>query len=243
MTLRSALRFPCLVLPLLLAACGSTDLPRDTLVSQFAEAERDAASPEPAEVVTGLPPLRSDPVAAGGGGDLVWDAEGRLLVTLWAARPGSWGSPGASYDLGAETWVTPAPALESFCRRLFRAPKEEVRLRLEQLLGLPPGAGKDRAMVELWVDPEVLFRPCPDPETGDDHCDLHAPLGDEHRRWFERQEERGRAPDGALWTRLGVTYDWGNPYSEAGLPVLVAPAGSRVEVSRVAATRGYCSRP
>ena len=39
-------------------------------------------------------------------------------------------------------------------------------MRLEKLLGLPPNSGKTK-FVEIWVRPQDLFRPSPDPEITD----------------------------------------------------------------------------
>lgn len=45
-------------------------------------------------------------------------------------------------------------------------------LRIAQLLGLPPEAasvgdpGEHTYMLEMWVSPQDLFRPCPDTDMG-----------------------------------------------------------------------------
>lgn len=231
--MRRSISIVLLVSALLPAACARPDVPWQEMRRLYGEAARDAERVEPAEVVTDLP------VIARGRAELVWRAAGgSLLGTVWIERAGRF-SEGRTITLEEDLWIVPAPRLRDFCRRIDTG-KTELRLRLEQLLGLPPQAGRGRDFVQVWVDPIDLFRPCPDPEITDDHCDVHAPLGDEHRAWFEEQEARGRTPDGRLWTRLGYTYDWGDPYTEVGLPELVVPAGSVVEVEGVVGTKEFC---
>lgn len=225
-----------LLLPLgvaLLVACGPPDVPVDEMRVAFTEAARDAADPEPSEVVTDLPAV------VPGNEALVWGADGRLKVVAWLTRPGRLDRRGLAARLERDLWVNLAPGFEELCTGIATG-EAELLLRLEQLLGMSPGSGRGRTVVELWVEPFEVFRPCPDPEPTDSLCDVHAPLGDEHRRWFLAQEAAGAMPGGRLWTRLGYTYDWGSPYSEVGLPELVVPAGTRVEVARAEPTREYC---
>ena len=42
------------------------------------------------------------------------------------------------------------------------------------------------------------------------------------------------------WTRLGYTYDWGNPLSEIGLSEYVIKKDAEVIVERIASTEDYC---
>jgi len=66
-------------------------------------------------------------------------------------------------------WVTVAPKLRSFCQEYVKSrhpDREQLTLRLEQRLGLPPGSN-DTSFVELTVpdpsDTSNFFRPCGDP--------------------------------------------------------------------------------
>lgn len=217
-------------------ACVWPDVPWREMRHLYAEAADDVARAEPAEVVTDLPVIER------GKAELVWEEPGgRLLGTAWIEGAGRFGED-RTVTLEVDLWIIPAPRLRDFCRRIDTG-KIQLLLRLEQLLGLPPKAGRGRKIVQVWVDPIDVFRPCPDPEVTDDHCDVHAPVGEEHRAWFTEQESRGRTPDGRLWTRLGYTYDWGDPYTEVGLPELVIPPGTEVEVERVEETGRFCSTP
>lgn len=229
-------RFPrvaILVLSTLCAGCFRPDVPWPDMEGLYAAASRDAERAEPTEVVTDLPVIEP------GKSELVWEAPGgRLLGTAWVERAGRF-TEGQRVTLDEDLWIVPAPRVEDFCRDIHTG-KTQLLLRLEQLFGLPPRSGRDRKMVRVWVEPFEVFRPCPDPETTDDHCDVHAPLGDDHRAWFAEQEAQGRNPQGGLWTRLGYTYDWGNPYTEVGLPELVVPAGTGVDVEQVTETKRFC---
>ena len=55
-------------------------------------------------------------------------------------------------------WVTVVPELLNFFKTHTYS-----RVRLEQLLGLPPSSGNNY-VVEYWVDPKDLFRPASDPQ-------------------------------------------------------------------------------
>jgi pimeloyl-ACP methyl ester carboxylesterase len=61
-------------------------------------------------------------------------------------------------------WVTVVPEVKEFIQNCTVS-EENLTLRVEQLLGLPP-KNESKLLVELWVDPDDLFRPSPDPEIG-----------------------------------------------------------------------------
>jgi len=64
-----------------------------------------------------------------------------------------------------------------------------------------------------------------------------------HRDWFNLQMSLQAYDDpskGYPWTRLGYTYDWGNPESEVGLSEFVIAAGSTVTIDQVIANEAYC---
>ncbi len=88
----------------------------------------------------------------------------------------------APYD----TWATRASDMKSFCQEYVRshgADADQLTLRLEQRLGLPP-VPKYTRLVELTIDPgqfysakndesgPKLFRPCADPSLDTDSCKL-----------------------------------------------------------------------
>lgn len=195
----------------------------------------DAVQIEPAEVVEDLVVIRP------GEPGLQW-RDGRVLVTHWAEV--RWLlRPGETVRLRQELWVTPGRQLAELCRSVD-AYRSQVRLRLEQVLGLAPGAGRERRFVEMWVRPEDLYRPCPDPSVEVARCDPGqvAPdaVPEAHRRWLEATARELHRPGGQPWTGLGYTYDWGHPTSEVGFTELVVREGAEVEVGTVAGLLEYC---
>ncbi len=212
----------------------------DDLHRMYAMAVADAKIAEPQEISKNLSAIAPSNEA------LQWDTERKaLLVTTWTAWDGYDAHVGRSLTLSREVWVTVVPELRDFCRT-NPVPRTAVPLRLEQLLGLPPQSGKTR-FVEMWVSPQDLFRPSPDPEISDHEAELDFPestqfvtVTEDHRAWFKQQTQNSYGADGYPWTRLGYTYDWGNPASEIGLSEFVIRTGARVSVHAVVDTLAYC---
>jgi hypothetical protein len=167
--------------------------------------------------------------------------------------------PNYRYD----SWVTVAPELKDYFGHAMPEP-----LRIAQLLGLPPGdAGRKAYMLEMYVSPRDLFRPCPDPEITDCQCELDFPqdlfrifdpaaliyadqnaVNDyvDYRTWFENRTEFIYTAEYPYpWTRLGYTYDWGNPRNPVGLSEFVVHGkqadgeGIAVKINRVLPTQAY----
>lgn len=91
-----------------------------------------------------------------------------------------------------------------------------------------------------------LFRPSPDPEITDHEAQLSFPdskflnVINEYIKWFNGQKAESYGQGGYPWTRLGYTYDWGNPDSEVGLSEFVINQGSIIEVNGSYSLRDYC---
>lgn len=110
-------------------------------------------------------------------------------------------------------------------------------LRITQLLGLPPETAiagdpdEYEYMLEMWVSPQDLFRPCPDPEIWDSVCETELAANPtvmsgkirvtagpnygmfmNYPEWFNNQTRYSYTINSAPypWTRLGYTYDWGS---------------------------------
>jgi hypothetical protein len=236
----------------LLAACGSdSSAPAaNTTVSlqaKYSSAVADARTAEPSEISRYLTPVTND------NPNLIWEngvVGSRLLVVIWLGDAGKYyecsdpnGCSGNSSCLeGGEcptykydSWVTVVPEIKNF----FGLARPEP-MRIAQLLGLPPtaatsgDAGEYKYMLEMWVSPQDLFRPCPDTEISDTACEtsfptdsfrmldpdnkVRATVGPEYgvfktySSWFTNQASysytMGASP--YPWTRLGYTYDWGS---------------------------------
>lgn len=214
---------------------------RTPLPRAYLDAVRDAQTAEPQEISRNLVAITE--TEAG----LRWQGAGddrRVLVVTWTNYQGYKGKEGQHLPLPS-IWVTTVPELKNFCGRLPRAFRNRT-LRLEQLLGLPPGKG-NTIFVEMWIKPADLFRPSPDPEIIDHEAVLFPPTSrflevkPEHTVWFD--DWRQHAYTDAIpypWTRLGYTYDWGNRRSEVGLSEFVAVKDTDAIVESVKPTLDYC---
>jgi hypothetical protein len=202
----------------------------------------------------------------------VWDRRAdtdRVLVATWTDFTGYDGREGESLPLSIDVWVTPVPQLMERCRD-FDLSGELLSRRLRQYLGLAAQGSQDR-VVELWVDPADVFRPCSDSEIDDRSCQIElpevvitpptaaAPGGEAgtapdaqatagaapgnretHLRWFRQQFNRYYTPAALPWTRLGYTYDWGDPDTNVGASEYVIRSDSTVWVSSISPTAAYC---
>jgi len=236
----------------LLAACGS-DAPAPvspepvSLQAQYSSAVADARTVTPAEISRYLTPITNE------NPDLIWEngvVGSRLLVVTWLGDAGKYykcrdpnGCSGNSSCIeGGEcptyrydSWVTVVPEIKNFF-----GPAQPESLRIAQLLGLPPtaatsgGTGEYKYMLEMWVSPQDLFRPCPDTEISDTASEtsfptdsfrmldpnnkVRATVGPEYgvfksySSWFTNQASYSYTMEASPypWTRLGYTYDWGS---------------------------------
>ena len=199
------------------------------LPEAYWDAVEDARNPQPQEVFKNLTAITHYNNA------LTWDKSGRVLVTTWTAWDGYSQNVNNQLILTRDLWVTVAPDLQAFCKKYTPTTKVSLAARLNQLLGLPPEPTDriaNRQIVEIWVEPQFLFRPSPDPEITDHEAELSFRPSNEfisvspsYQRWFyaqydQRYQYNGQPVNqnsvkasGALpypWTQLGYTYDWGN---------------------------------
>ena len=143
-----------LLVSCLFSACAlqSPALDQADLQKAYHSAIVDAETAEPAEISNNLVAILPS------NDKLVWknrnDAQNAmLLVVTWTDYNGYDDKIGQSVQISREVWVTTAPEIKDFCKKLTG----NRSLRLEQLLGLPPKAGKTK-FVEMWVKPGNLFR-------------------------------------------------------------------------------------
>ena len=202
----------------------------------YQAAIEDAKVAEPGEIVDTLIAIRPD------NSDLIRDDKGRILMVTWTSSAGYNDKIGQDTDLAEDVWTTAAPEMQVFCQKAGLT-GDALTLRLEQIIGLPPGAGYDR-VAELWVPLGAMFRPSPDPEITDSVAELDFPEGtpEEHIDWINNLKATSYGPDGYPWTRLGYTYDWNADSREVGLSEFVVRNGSTVGVKAVTPTEEYCKR-
>ncbi len=160
------------------------------IVAAYAAAIEAAKYPAPEKISRDLTPLLEFTDG------LIWNDQGQILMATWTQTK-YYSDPekhrrGAPFILYGDTWLTAVPVARDFCRALgLDGPM--LNLRLEQLFGLPPGAGKN-AFLEIWVDPTDVFRPCPDPEISDHECQVEIPVIDRTSRAGARMPRDGQQP-------------------------------------------------
>jgi hypothetical protein len=162
----------------------------------------------------------------------------------------------SSFPLHKSLWVTVVPEMRNFFIDKSNETFPPNNTRITKLLGLNPAIDY-AVLIELWVDPNNLFRPSADPEITDHEAELPAKdsngfwifpadrnpflqfnkngFADRQglkpvpfKKWYGDRVESGYKLDdpdpskwGYPWTRLGYTYDWGNPKNHAGLSEFV----------------------
>lgn len=218
-----------------------TPTPIEDLDAAYQAAIVDASTAEPSETTCNLTALISSEPG------LIWDSTtgpSRVLMVMWTSWPGYADEVGSVTNVNRNLWVSAAPQIQQFCKAQGLT-EDNVVLRLEQLNGMPPGRNLPY-FVEFWVHPEDLFRPCADPEVSDHEAGIDYPvsvtyvsLSEEFKGWFEWQRAH-YSTNGYPWTRLGYTYDWGNPHSEIGLSEFVTRKMAPLGIHRVADTLEYC---
>lgn len=230
-----------LLLVLALSGCGFHRDP-EQLQKRYRAAVQDAAVAEAREIYSSLEPVSAE------NRSLVWQGEPEqspVRVVTWTSWEGYEAHEGGEMTLSRPVWVTLVPGVRDFCRGYSKRGLDRLVLRLEQLLGLPPDRDKE-LFAELWVKPEDLYRPCPDPEINDRACSLEFPrssalsLDPAYRQWFEGNFDYGE--QGYPWTRLGYTYDWSKRRKKVGMSEYVAWEGAVVSVIQVVSTAEYCGR-
>lgn len=154
-----------------------------------------------------------------------------------------------------DTWVTVEPHLKEFCSAFAKAHDgnpDELSLRLERRLGLPPAAG-DTTFVRIrfrQVTPKTIFRPCSDPATETAHCEAGPPSeknNPEYAALFYKQYYSSYGlprPNLYPWTSLGYTFDLAQgdngEFVRYGESEFVIPAGTPIEVLGAVSTAEYC---
>ncbi|MCF8276765.1 MAG: hypothetical protein K9J17_08530 [Flavobacteriales bacterium] len=234
---------------------------RDTLSKKYQKALQDAFEPQYSEVYRHLTQINFN------NSNLIWNQDStKLLVATWTRFPQSFtGSNNDSLLTNwGDTWVTVVPELYNFCNKLNSKTDDELTLRLEQLHGLPSHKWRNpdgteinplTHVVEMWVRPKDLFRPCVDSEINDSECRIEmndSLISADHLKWLTNRNRSSfnqtgmKSKDflskinGYPFTRLGYTYDWGNRDTEIGLSEFVIDSGAVVSVLSVQGIREYC---
>jgi len=234
------------VLLLALAACST--LPNDPaeMNSAYRAAIGDAAVASPSKIV----PLLALP-----------STETLSVVSLMSTAkvpPCSQEALPCTVTLGDRPlWVTLSGEVQARCRS-WDLRGDELRNRLEQLLGMPmdpPPQYRKTVFVEFRVARQNLERPCLGVDASEPVqpvCTLDAqPTTPATLRAFVGQQmaesyvvDRLAAP-GYPFTRLGYTYDWAPTarVDHYGASEFIATPTSTVEVVSVVSADDYCNAP
>jgi hypothetical protein len=232
-----ALPLPALMMILVSAAVaslamasGRTKAPEKSPVEEYRDAIHNAAVWDSAAVLP-LKPVRPD-------------SQGNVRVVAFTNYHYARGDN----KVGIYLWVTLVPEVHDSCHHV----EGDARLRMIQLLGLPPTVRND-TMVEMTVPASALFRPTNDPATntrfpcGDGivpHCGEKVDSADaQHVLWMETTfSTRWQEPDGYPWTRLGYTYDWSaESRTHYGASEYVLKPGTLVHDAASYPVRRYCA--
>lgn len=231
-----------LCLALFFLVCAEGAFAEEPLPQAFLDALADAAVAERSEIVRDLvdiTPYNQDLISR--------DIGGKTHILVASLVGGPYYDPyseDALYDRQHPAlWVTVVPELKDFFADQTDFP-DDVSLRVIQLLGLrpedAPGGKSYSRIVEFWVQPEDLLRPCPDPEITDMEAELDfptlvkeyspdfylkndwnnggTPLSLDWMEWFNGNMNYDPDDPWAYpWTRMGYTYDWGDEEDHVGL--------------------------
>ena len=158
----------------------------------------------------------------------------------WTSYPDSY-KPGSDLTLAwGETWVTQNGAVQNECKAFAQ---DEMNIRIQQLLGLPPQEVTQRYFVVLDVKTEDMFRPCANPSLAATECTASFPddVSESHQAWYASQTAVAyQFPRGYPWTRLGYTYDWNPATDEEGVSEFVIKKGATVNIVSLTPTEEYC---
>lgn len=139
----------------------------DALCQQYVLATNAARYPTQQGVSVQLTPLL--PTTPG----LVWQ-NGKVLMGTWAELADFPYQQGQGFALADVTWWTAVPFMQQWCQGTGLT-GDALRVRIAQRLGMPPNVKND-GFVTVWVDPQTIFRPCPDPEPWDQECLVQVPM-------------------------------------------------------------------
>jgi hypothetical protein len=214
-------------------------VPELNLDQMYQNAIEDAMVAKPSEIFSGLTSIVETNHNLNWTGDS--GNESVLVVTFTKYA--------SSYPVGetvnvtwGDTWVTVAPEIKTYFKTHVDS-NVNVTLRALQLLGLPPNSF-NTYFVEMWVNPQTLFRPTPDNEINGTTAQLTFPdsTTPDYKTWFNNNIVYSYFPERYPWTRLGYTYDWGNSESHFGLSEFVIKQNSLVTVESVTKTLEYLQR-
>jgi hypothetical protein len=210
-----------------------------SLDQMYTNAVEDAMVAQPSEVYNGLTAITES------NSNLIWQGtpgNESVLVVTWTKYASSYPINEAVTTSWGQTWVTAAPEIHVFFHNHVHADVNST-IRAAQLLGMPANTS-NTYFVELWVQPQSLFRPSPDNEITDTSASLTFPdsATADYKTWFNNNIINSYYSTQSIrhpWTRLGYTYDWGNSERHVGLSEFIIMQNATVTVKSVTPTAEY----
>jgi hypothetical protein len=262
------------VLSLTLTACAGTlgQQPVSATPAQlYAASLYEAAIPKPSTIGPGLLRIAPD------NPKLSWrdGPSGRQVLVASAMSTAAYekyykGQTTGSPSGWGQIWVTAVPQLKEFCTA---TPGDAVAKteRVVQWLGLNP-ANPYGQVVELWIEPQNLVRPCPVTDITAPTCTLDTAdqwrtppvpgtatrptcnAGDaacleeqSYWDWFATNMRLNLKEGGAPWTRLGYTFDWKSAkdggFVRYGASEFVMKPGAKYQIHAAYTLAEYCGAP
>lgn len=219
-----------------------TFMNRDSLYREQYNAAREKAKNLGPEDIQPL-------VTIGEGTDMASMSGDNTQVVLVA-----WHNDGDRFKDGEITHLKDGEVLWTFTDKeflkWFRENHDKVDnwdIRLKQLLGKAPDTD-NRYFTVFWVRVTDVFRPAFFPEINTDMMNtaftntLEEDTSENamwFKNWFDKTNATAYRKDGFPWTRLGYTYDWGNPDSKYGLSEFIVKEGAEIEVKFTRKNRAF----
>ena len=219
-----------------------TFMNRDSLYREQYNAAREKAKNLGPEDIQPL-------VTIGEGTDMASMSGDNTQVVLVA-----WHNDGDRFKDGEITHLKDGEVLWTFTDKeflkWFRENHDKVDnwdIRLKQLLGKAPDTD-NRYFTVFWVRVTDMFRPAFFPEINTDMMNtaftntLEEDTSENamwFKNWFDKTNATAYRKDGFPWTRLGYTYDWGNPDSKYGLSEFIVKEGAEIEVKFTRKNRAF----
>ncbi len=166
----------------------------------------------------------------------------------------TWHNDGDRFKDGEITHLKDGEVLWAFTDKEFlawfrenHAKVDNWDIRLKQLLGKSPDTD-NRYFTVFWVRVTDVFRPAffPDISTDMMNTTFTNTLEEDttanamwFKNWFDKESSVAYRKDGFPWTRLGYTYDWGNPNSKYGLSEFIVKEGAEIEVKFTRKNRAF----
>ena len=191
-------------------ACSPKRMVFPTLEDMYAAAVRDAVFAESDEIFSLVSLTRDDDMVS-------WNDEGEVLLLTFHKYP-------ESYVAGSE-YVTRYGEVWTFTDREIKKWYSENKfgvfdwtLRFEQLIGVPHGRGYTHFSA-MWVGLADVKRPAYEADVTRQlsQTSFSAGVDADFKAWFDGNIIWSYFDSAYPWTRLGYTYDWGNPIAEYGL--------------------------